>query len=101
MLHTIYEFFFLILKNLLKRYLVFVSWKLLGVFLFFLQKLTAQSVKFKECALKEDTSTNKCTKKQLNDDVFKKPLLPKKNIRKFPKPEKLSHWYDNQCDFGT
>jgi len=36
----------------------------------------------------------------LNNDVFKKPLLPKKNIEKIPKPEKLTHWYDDQHDFG-
>jgi len=36
----------------------------------------------------------------LNNDVFKKPLLPKKNIKKLPKPEKLAHWYDDQHDFG-
>ncbi|XP_012542998.1 uncharacterized protein LOC105840579 isoform X1 [Monomorium pharaonis] len=61
--------------------------------------LIAQSSKFKESVLKEDSMLNKCTKKQLNDGTFKKPLLPKKNIKKFPKPEKLAYWHDNQYDF--
>lgn len=62
------------------------------------KKLIAQSSKFKESALKEDM-TNKCTKKQLNDSIFKKPLLPKKNTNKIPKPEKLAYWSDDQHDF--
>ncbi|XP_011697649.1 PREDICTED: uncharacterized protein LOC105455768 isoform X2 [Wasmannia auropunctata] len=62
-------------------------------------KMITQSPKVKGCALKEDTTINKCTKKQLNDGVFKKPLLPKKNINRLPKPEKLVHWHDSQHDF--
>ncbi|XP_011872741.1 PREDICTED: uncharacterized protein LOC105564734 [Vollenhovia emeryi] len=61
------------------------------------KKLTAQSFKLKESTPKEDS--NKCTKKQLNDGVFKKPLLPKKNIRRTPKPEKLAYWCNDQHDF--
>ncbi|KYQ50404.1 hypothetical protein ALC60_10521 [Trachymyrmex zeteki] len=63
------------------------------------KKEILQSSKIKECAPKKDSTINKYTKKQLNDGVFKKPLLPKKNTKKFPKQEKLVHWYDNQHDF--
>ncbi|XP_012059457.1 PREDICTED: uncharacterized protein LOC105622655 [Atta cephalotes] len=63
------------------------------------KKEIVQLSKIKECALKKDNTINKYTKKQLNDSVFKKPLLPKKNIKRLPKPEKLAHWYDNQHDF--
>ncbi|XP_011163703.1 uncharacterized protein LOC105198628 [Solenopsis invicta] len=60
------------------------------------KKLIAQSSKFKESVLKD--TTNKCTKKELNDGIFKKPLPPK-NIKKLPIPEKLLHWHDDQHDF--
>jgi len=36
----------------------------------------------------------------LNDAVFKKPISFKKNIKRYPEPEKLAPWYDNQYEFG-
>lgn len=46
------------------------------------------------------TVINKSPKAQLNEDIFKKPLSYKKNIKQFPKPEKLAYWYDDQYKFG-
>lgn len=43
---------------------------------------------------------NKSTKAQLNEGIFKKPLPSKKNIKQFPKPEKLAYWHDGQHKFG-
>ncbi|CAL1683976.1 unnamed protein product [Lasius platythorax] len=63
------------------------------------KKLIAQSSKFNEPALKEKTLINQSTKAQLNEDVFKKPLPLKQNIKKFPKPEKLTRWSDDQHKF--
>ncbi|XP_011259430.1 uncharacterized protein LOC105253241 [Camponotus floridanus] len=63
------------------------------------KKLIAQSPKFKESALKETTVIDKSPKAQLNEDIFKKPLSYKKNIKQFPKPEKLAYWYDDQYKF--
>ncbi|KAL0108394.1 hypothetical protein PUN28_015143 [Cardiocondyla obscurior] len=62
------------------------------------KKLITQSSKLKETAFR-DSTTNKCTKNQLSHDVFKKPLVPKKNIKTFPKPEKLAYWSDDQHNF--
>ncbi|XP_012231487.1 uncharacterized protein [Linepithema humile] len=64
------------------------------------KKLTSQPVKFKE-SLKEGTPIMKDTKSQktLNDGIFKKPSLPKKNVKKFREPEKLAYWYDAQEEF--
>ncbi|KAL6265126.1 hypothetical protein P5V15_005217 [Pogonomyrmex californicus] len=60
---------------------------------------TKKSSKTKESNLKEETMTIKCTKKQSNDGVFKKPLPPNKNVKRYPEPEKLAYWYDSQHDF--
>ncbi|KYN01838.1 PREDICTED: uncharacterized protein LOC108774728 [Cyphomyrmex costatus] len=47
---------------------------------------------------KQIGQSNKTSKKPLND-VFKKPLLPKKNIKRLPQMEKLAYWHDDQYDF--
>lgn len=69
--------------------------------IFFLQKLTSPQFNFKE-SLNEGTTIIKDPKtpKTLNDGVFKKPLLPKRNVKKFREPEKLAYWYDGQEKFG-
>ncbi|KAL6431982.1 hypothetical protein ACFW04_007431 [Cataglyphis niger] len=63
------------------------------------KKLFAQPSKFKEPALKEMTAINKSTKAQSNEGIFKKPLSSKKNIKQFPKSEKLAYWHDGQHKF--
>lgn len=58
-------------------------------------------IKFKQAALKEETKFNKNIKspKILNDDIFKKPLPPKRFVKRFPDQEKLAYYYEEN-DIG-
>ncbi|XP_029154850.1 uncharacterized protein LOC114927945 [Nylanderia fulva] len=66
------------------------------------KKLMPHLSKFNESLkepLKEKTLINKNKKAQLNEDVFKKPFPPKKYSKKYPKPETLAYWCDDQYNF--
>lgn len=58
--------------------------------------------KCKESAV-EDVIVDKSIKMQkvLEDAVFKKPLPPKRFIRRYAEPEKLANYYEDQHKFGT
>ncbi|XP_020283937.1 uncharacterized protein LOC109854838 isoform X1 [Pseudomyrmex gracilis] len=66
------------------------------------KKLLAQSSKPKEhnSLSKEEITNSKCTKTTpMSSTKFKTPLLSKSITKKFPYPEKLAHWYDDQHEF--